>query len=586
MDDLTRLHDASASVVTKSGSDWGRLAPGTLFAGRFRIMHRIPIPRSTDSLRDRAREIIERIGYREPPYDTAEGWSINRDYFAYEAQRVGGTNSSSRPSGAHCWIDMDSEAFRRHGHELVDWIADYLEHSDKYPVLARVKPGDITRALPDSAPEDPESFSAIMADFERVLLPGVTHWNHPGFMAYFAITGSPPGVLSDFLSAALNQQAMLWRTSPAATELEAVTLEWLRRLLGLPDTFEGVIYDTASIATMHALVAARQAAIAGVRTKGLAGRSDLTRVRVYCSDQTHSSIDKSVITIGLGHESLRRIPTDDDFRMPVDALADAIAEDRAAGVLPIAVVPTVGTTSSTSIDPVPAIAEICERERIWMHVDAAYGGAAAMLPSHAHIFAGVDRADSLVVNPHKWLLTPFDLSAFYCRRMDVLREAFALTPEYLRTREAGTVNNLMDTGIQLGRRFRALKLWMILRSYGARAIRAHLSEHMRLAQQLASWIDAHPDFERLAPVPLSVVCFRWKPAHAALTEPELDAANERLLEAVNETGEVFLSHTRLNGRLALRVAIGHLKTTEHHVRRAWDLLVEHAPNAITSTDRS
>src|SRR5438093_1210125 len=254
---------------------------------------------------------------------------------------------------------MHSNEFRRSGHLLVEWIADYLDHSDRYPVLSRVQPGAITAALPDAAPEDPESFAAIMADFERVLMPGVTHWNHPGFMAYFAITGSPPGILADFLSAALNQQAMLWRTSPAATELEAVTLKWLRRLLGLPDAFEGVIYDTASIATMHALVAARQAAIAGVRTKGLAGRSDLARVRVYCSDETHSSIDKSVITIGLGHESLRKIPTDDELRMRVDALADAIAEDRAAGALPIAVVPTVGTTSSTSVDPVPAVAEIC-----------------------------------------------------------------------------------------------------------------------------------------------------------------------------------------------------------------------------------
>jgi aromatic-L-amino-acid/L-tryptophan decarboxylase len=471
---------------------------------------------------------------------------------------------------------MDSRAFRAHGHELVDWIAEYLEHSEKYPVLARVKPGEITAALPDAAPEEPEPFDAIMADVERVLLPGITHWNHPGFMAYFAITASPPGVLADFLSAALNQQAMLWRTSPAATELEAVTLGWLRRLIGLPEAFEGVIYDTASIATMHALVAARQAAIADVRTKGLAGRPEITRVRVYCSDQTHSSIDKAVIAIGLGHESLRKIPSDDRFRMRVDALAEAIAEDRAARVLPIAVVPTVGTTSSTSIDPVPAIADICERERLWMHVDAAYGGVAAMLPSHAHILDGAPRADSLVVNAHKWLLTPFDLSVFYCRRMDVVRDAFALTPEYLRTREAGAVKNLMDTGVQLGRRFRALKLWMILRSYGARAIREHVAEHIRLAQRFASWVDAHPDFERLAPVPLSVVCFRWKPARVALTEAHLDTANEKLLDAVNRTGEVFLSHTRLNGRFALRVAIGHLKTTERHVRRAWELLVEHA----------
>src|SRR5436190_7807573 len=374
---------------------------------------------------------------------------------------------------------MNTDEFRRGGHLLVDWIADYLEHSDKYPVLARVRPGEIAAALPDTAPEDPESFDAIMADFERVLVPGLTHWNHPGFLAYFAITGSAPGVLAEFLSAALNQQAMLWRTSPASTELEAVALGWLRRLIGLSDAFEGVIYDTASIATMHALVAAREAAIAGVRAEGLAGRSDVPAVRVYCSDQTHSSIDKAVIAIGLGHRSLVKIETDADFRLRPDALRDAVAADRAAGRLPIAVVATVGTTSTTSIDPVPAIADLCARERLWLHVDAAYAGVAAMLPSHAHVLSGADRADSLVVNPHKWLFTPFDLSAFYCRRMDVVRAAFSLTPEYLRTTEAEAARNLMDTGVQLGRRFRALKLWFVLRSLGARQIRERIAEHIR-----------------------------------------------------------------------------------------------------------
>ena len=472
---------------------------------------------------------------------------------------------------------MDAAAFRRHGHELVDWIAEYLEHPERYPVLARVQPGEITAALPSRAPEEPESFDAIMADFERVLVPGLTHWNHPGFLAYFAITGSAPGVLADFLSAALNQQAMLWRTSPAATELEAVTLAWLRRLMGLPDTFEGVIYDTASIASMHALAAAREAAVAEVRTKGLAGRSDVPRIRVYGSDQAHSSIDKAVIAIGLGHESLRKIPVDADYRMRVDALSDAINEDRRAGVLPIAVVATVGTTSTTSVDPVPAIAVLCAREQLWLHVDAAYAGVAAMVPSHAHILDGADRADSLVVNAHKWLFTPFDLSAFYCRRMNVIRAAFALTPEFLKTPEDGRVQNLMDTGVQLGRRFRALKLWMVLRSFGARGIRERLSAHMRLAADLASWIDAHPDFERLAPVPFSVVCFRWRPAGRSLPDAELNAANHRLMDAVNATGEVFLSHTRLHDRVSLRIAIGHLDTSERHVRRAWELLQAHAP---------
>ena len=471
---------------------------------------------------------------------------------------------------------MDPTAFRRHGHELVDRIADYFEQVEQYPVLSRNRPGDIVAALPERAPEDSEPFDAIMADFERVLVPGLTHWNHPGFFAYFAITGSAPGVLADFLSAALNQQAMLWRTSPAATELEGVTLAWLRRLIGLPDGFEGVIYDTASIATMHALVAAREASICDVRSKGLAGRQDVPPVRVYCSDQTHSSIDKAVIAIGLGHDSLRKIPSDDEFRMRTDRLREAVAEDRAAGRLPIAVVATVGSTSTTSVDPVPQIADICAAERLWLHVDAAYAGVAAMLPSHAHVLQGAARAESLVVNPHKWLFTPFDLSAFYCRRMDVVRAAFSLTPEYLRTTEAEATRNLMDTGVQLGRRFRALKLWFVLRSFGARAIREHLAEHIRLAQVLAGWIDAHPDFERLAPVPFSVVCFRWKPASSLATDTTLDAANEKLVDLVNQTGEVFLSHTRLRGRIAIRIAIGHLRTTEQHVRRAWELLQQHA----------
>ena len=467
---------------------------------------------------------------------------------------------------------MDIDSFRAHGHQLVDWIADYLEHPERYPILSRVKPGDITAGLPGRAPEHGEPFDAIMADFERVLVPGLTHWNHPAFFAYFAITASPPGILAEFLSAALNQQAMLWRTSPASTELEAVTLGWLRQLIGLPGAFEGVIYDTASIATLHALAAAREAAVPDVRAKGLVGRPELPRLRIYCSEQAHSSVDKAVMAIGLGHEALTKIAVDDLFRMRPEALADAIASDRAAGILPIAVVATVGTTSTTSVDPVDAIADVSERERLWLHVDAAYAGVAAMLPTHAHLFAGAGRADSFVVNPHKWLFTPFDLSAFYCRRMDVVRAAFSLTPEYLQSPEAGQVRNLMDTGVQLGRRFRSLKLWMILRSYGAEAIREQLTEHIRLAQELAGWIDRHPDFDRVAPVPFSVVCFRWKPREAGLSEADLDRANERLIEIVNETGESFISSTRLNGRVVLRVAIGHLKTTEVHVRRVWKLL--------------
>jgi len=467
---------------------------------------------------------------------------------------------------------MDPEEFRRNAHRVADWIADYLANPGRFPVLAQVQPGQIHAALPVSAPERGESFETILSDFERVLLPGITHWNHPGFFAYFAITGSAPGILAEFLSAALNVQAMLWRTSPAATELEEVTLSWLRQLLGLPSTFEGVIYDTASISTLHALAAARERAVPSVRDLGLVGRDDLPRLRVYCSDQTHSSIDKAVILLGLGQQSVRKIPSDSEFRMRADALADAVADDRAHGCQPLAVVATVGTTSSTSVDPVPAVADLCRRESIWLHVDAAYAGVAAMVPGRAGILKGAELADSLVVNPHKWLFTPFDLSVLYCRHMDLIRAAFALTPEYLKTIEAAPVRNLMDTGIQLGRRFRALKLWMVLRHFGASGLRDRLAEHMRLAQLFASWVDAHPDFERLAPVPFSVVCFRARGDDG----DDMDRLNERILEAVNGTGEIFISHTRLDGRYALRLAIGNLHTTESHVMRAWDLIQEHA----------
>jgi aromatic-L-amino-acid decarboxylase len=473
--------------------------------------------------------------------------------------------------------DMDPESFRRYGHELVEWIGSYLAGSERYPVLSRVAPGDVRDALPGCPPEHGEDFASILADFERVILPGITHWNHPGFFAYFAITGSAPGVLAEFLSAALNAQGMLWRTSPAVTELEEVALGWLRQLMGLPAAFEGVIYDTASVSSLHALAAARHAAVPEVRERGLAGRPDVPPLRVYCSEHAHSSIDKAVMALGLGHQALRKIPADAEFRLRADRLREAIAEDRAAGLLPIAVVATVGTTSSTSVDPVPAIADICAAESLWLHVDAAYAGVAAIVPEHRHVLAGCDRADSLVVNPHKWLFTPFDLSAFFSPRMDTLRAAFSLTPEYLRTAEANGVRNLMDTGVQLGRRFRALKLWMILRYFGASGIRERLAAHMALATTFAGWVDAHPDFERLAPVPFSVVCFRYSPRDRTLTEAELEALNARLLDAVNQSGEVFLSHTKLDGRYALRMAIGHIRTTERHVRRAWDLLQEHAP---------
>src|SRR5262245_63694888 len=410
--------------------------------------------------------------------------------------------SSTREHDAKPLGDMDPLAFREAGHALVDWIAQYLHEGDRYPVLARVAPGDIRSRLPTTAPEDGDSMEEIFSDIERVLAPGLTHWNHPGFMAYFPSTGSGPGALAEFLTAALNQQAMLWRTSPSATELEEVVLGWVRGLLKLPSTFEGVITDGGSMSNLLALLAAREDAAPDIKAYGIAGRKETPIFTIYCTEHAHSSVDKAAIVLGLGQEAIRRIPVDDGFRMRAPALQEAIRADRIAGFRPLAVVALVGATSVSSIDPTPAIADICEREGIWLHVDAAYAGPAAMIPEYEWVFDGVARADSVIVNPHKWLFTPLDLSALYCRRMNVLRSALALTPDYLANKQSGAVTNLMDLGIQLGRRFRALKLWMVLRYFGAGGIRARISEHIRIAQQFAQWVSRDPDFELLAPAPL------------------------------------------------------------------------------------
>jgi aromatic-L-amino-acid decarboxylase len=475
--------------------------------------------------------------------------------------------------------DLDPEEFRRRGHEVVDWIAEYLRGPERFPVLSRVAPGEVRGALPPAPPEEGEPLDAILRDFETIVVPGVTHWNHPGFFAYFAISSSAPGILGELLAAALNVNAMLWRTSPAATELEEVALGWLRQLIGLPAAFRGVIYDTASIASLCALAAAREAAGLAVRERGLAGRAGLPRLRVYASEQAHSSIEKAAIVLGLGQAGLRKIPVDPEFRMDAPALARAVTEDRRAGWWPIAAVATVGTTATTSVDPVPAIADIAARQGLWLHVDAAYGGAAAILPGHRQVLAGAERADSLVVNPHKWLFTPVDCSAFYCRRPGLLKQAFSLVPPYLETAEGGAVENYMDYGPQLGRRFRALKLWMVLRAYGRAGLQARLAEHVRLARLFASWVDADPDWERLAPVPFSTVCFRARPRGLASDDPRLDAWNRQILDGVNATGEAFLSHAVLAGRYALRLAIGNIRTAERHVQRAWELLRAEAQRA-------
>jgi aromatic-L-amino-acid decarboxylase len=464
------------------------------------------------------------------------------------------------------------EAFREEGRRLVDWIARYLEEPERFPVLSRLKPGDLRAALPGAPPERGEPLAEILADVERLVVPGLTHWNHPGFFAYFSISGSTPGILGELLSAAFNVNGMLWRTSPAATELEIVALDWLRQILGLPAGLFGVVQDTASSSSLVALAAAREA-VPGLdaRRRGLCGQP---RLRMYASEQAHSSIEKAGIVLGIGQEGLRKIPVDEAYRMDAGALARAVAEDRAAGFLPFAVTATVGTTSTTSVDPVPAIADLCARERLWLHVDAAYGGAAGALPERRWVLDGCDRADSLVVNPHKWLFVPIDCSALYTRHPDVMRAAFSLTPEYLRTPEDAVAPNLMDYGVSLGRRFRALKLWMVLRAFGREGIRERLREHLRLAALFRSWVEADPRFEVVAPSPLSVVCFRAR--FPGRSEAEADELNNEVGEAVNASGDAFLSATRLRGRTALRLAVGNLRTQERHVRRAWDLLREAA----------
>ena len=464
--------------------------------------------------------------------------------------------------------DVDLEIFREEGHRLVDWVARYLAGAEAYPVLPRVRPGEVKASLPASPPAGPEPLGAILADVERLIVPGLTHWNHPGFFAYFANSSTAPAILGEMLAAAFNANGMLWKTAPSATELEVVVLDWLRQTLGLPAGLFGVIQDTASASTLVALAAAREA-VPGldVRRRGLIGQA---RLRMYASEHAHSSVDKAGIVLGIGQEGLRHIPVDTQYRMIPAALQDAINEDRAAGWIPFAVVATVGTTSTTSIDPVPAIADVCQAEGLWLHVDAAYGGSAAVEPSLRHVLDGCDRADSLVVNPHKWLFVPVDLSVLYTRKPEVLRAAFSVVPEYLRTAEETVAPNFMDYGVSLGRRFRALKLWMVMRAFGQEGLAARIREHVRLARSFRSWVEADPGFEVVAPSPFSVVCFRAR--FAGVPAEEEDRRNQELMDAVNATGEAYLSHTKLAGRTVLRMAIGNIRTEERHVRRAFDLL--------------
>lgn len=471
--------------------------------------------------------------------------------------------------------DMPVGDFRSAAHAVVELMADYLENVEGFPVLPRVTPGDLRGALTAPAPEHPQPLEGILADYRALIEPNVTHWQHPGFMAYFPSTASAPGILGEMLMATLVANAMLWRTSPVATELEGVTVGWLRDGFGLPAAFDGLFTDTASTSSLTALAAARQATVDAAGT-GLGNRAPL---RIYASAEAHSSIEKAAMTLGLGRAGMRRIPVDDAYRMRDELLVAAIVEDRAAGWQPCAVVATIGTTSSTSVDPTAAIADIAEREGLWLHVDAAYAGAAALIPAQRHLFTGWERADSIVINPHKWLFTPIDCSLLLTRRMEMLRAAFSLVPEYLRTTAgAQSGRNYNEFTPQLGRRFRALKIWMELRYFGLTGLRSRIQEHLDWAQELAGWVDGEPDAERMAPVPFSTVCFRWRPRELAGRESELhigarlDRLNEQLLARVNDSGEFFLSHTRLRGRFTIRISLGNLRTERRHLERIWQLI--------------
>ena len=464
--------------------------------------------------------------------------------------------------------DMPKEDFRKFGYEIIDFIADYFENLESFPVLSQNAPNDLKNALPVSAPEKGEDFGEVLKDVERLILPAVTHWNHPNFHGLFSTSTSSVGVFGEMLSAAFDMKAMLWRTSPASTELEPVVLDWLRQMMNLPEDFKGVIYDTASISTLHAIAMAREKLNLGIRELGMSSRTDLPLLRVYCSEQTHNSIDKAVILLGLGQKSLVKIPTNERFEMDTEKLREAIRDDISAGHLPLCVIPTVGTTSSSSVDNVEKVADICERNNIFLHVDTAYAGSAAIVPEFQHYFAGMERADTIVTNPHKWLFTPFDLSVLYVKDLDLLKKTFSLVAEYLKVSE--TVTNQMDYGIQLGRRFRSLKLWFVMRYFGQEGLIERLREHCRLARLFANWVDDSENFEMLAPVPFALVCFRACPK---ATE-DLDALNEKIMNEINASGEAYLSHTKLNGKYTLRLSVGSIRVEERHLRKVWDLLNE------------
>ena len=464
--------------------------------------------------------------------------------------------------------DVPIAEFRKQLHELADWIADYREKIGERPISRNVQPGEILSQLDRDAPEIGTPFEKIFTDINRVIIPGIAHWAHPQFMSYFGCTTTNPGILAEIITGALNVNAMTWRTAPAATELETLVLDWLRQWLQLPNEFTGVVYDTASISTMHALATAREQIAPNTRKLGLSGR-DLPRFRIYTSDQAHSSIEKGAIALGIGEDNVQRVPSDAEFRLEVAALRAMVERDVAEKFKPLAVVATVGTTSTANVDPVPEIAKICREHKMWLHIDGAYGAGLALLPECKSITAGWNEADSIVVNPHKMLFVPLDFSALYMRDIGRLRRLFTLSPEYVHLRDPdNTEINYMDYGVQLGRRFRALKAWVVWRAFGREGIAARIRDHLRLANLLVDWIKADKRFELAAPVVMPVVCFRF----VAADKDKIDILNSEIVERINASGRGYITQTKLRGRTVMRIGLGNILTTEQHLRNVWQLI--------------
>jgi aromatic-L-amino-acid decarboxylase len=464
--------------------------------------------------------------------------------------------------------DMPIDDFKKFGYELIDWASEYLNSIEKYNVLPDIKPGEIKARLPEHPNHSGEDFNKIINDFEKIIIPGITHWNHPGFMAYFNSTGSMPGILGELLIATLNVNGMLWKSSPSASELEEVTTRWLREMLGLPEYMWGIIYDTASVSSLHAIACARENIGLDVRQKGLSG-NNFPKLRLYCSEQAHSSIEKGALTLGIGREGVKKIGTDKEFRIIPDLLYEEIMKDKKNGVLPFCIVATVGTTSTTSIDSIRSLGEICKKENLWLHVDSAHAGTAAIIPEMRYIFDGIEYADSIVINPHKWMFVPVDCSVLYVKEPEILKRAFSLEPEYLKTDVDSEVINYNDYGVQLGRRFRSLKLWFVIKYFGAEGLAGIIKKNIESAKKFKQLILEDPEFELMAPIPFSTICFRYKPAGYSGSLNEL---NSNLMEQINKTGKIFLSHTKLNGNFVIRLVVSGIRTEESHVLGAWETI--------------